>query len=171
MTRHDQHSFAEPADARVTHVAIDLTADFEAHVFSGTATLTVEAVPTAKEVVLDTKTLTIEGATDQAGEPLAFHLDAADPILGRALHVALPADRRTVVVKYRTSPGAAALQWLRPSQTAGGKHPVRLLARRGDPHAHVDPDAGQPRRPPDLRRAHRRACRAACGDERRAAHA
>ncbi len=123
MTRHDQHSFAEPADARVTHVAIDLTADFEAHVFSGTATLTVEAVPAAKEVVLDTKTLTIESATDQAGEPLAFHLDAADPILGRALHVTLPADRRTVVVKYRTSPGAAALQWLRPSQTAGGRHP------------------------------------------------
>ena len=123
MTRHDQHSFAEPADARVTHVAIDLTADFEAHVFSGTATLTVEAVPTAKEVVLDTKTLTIEGATDQAGEALAFHVGAADPILGRALHVALPADRRTVVVKYRTSPGAAALQWLRPSQTAGGTHP------------------------------------------------
>ena len=123
MTRHDQHSFAEPAEARVTHVAIDLTADFEAHVFRGTATLTVEAVPAAKEVVLDTKTLTIESATDQAGEPLAFHLDAADPILGRALHVTLPADRRTVVVKYRTSPGAAALQWLRPSQTAGGKHP------------------------------------------------
>jgi leukotriene-A4 hydrolase len=123
MTRHDQHSFAQPADARVTHVAIDLTADFEAHVFSGTATLTVEAVPAANEVVLDTKTLTIDAATDQAGEPLAFHLDAADPILGRALHVALPADRRTVVVKYRTIPGAAALQWLRPSQTAGGKHP------------------------------------------------
>ncbi len=123
VTRHDQHSFAEPGEARVTHVAIDLTADFEAHVFSGTATLTIQAVPAAKEVVLDTKTLTIEAATDQGGEPLAFHLGAADPILGRALHVALPADRRTVVVKYRTSPGAAALQWLRPSQTAGGKHP------------------------------------------------
>jgi leukotriene-A4 hydrolase len=123
MTRHDQHSFADPSDARVTHVALDLTADFEAHVFRGTATLTVEAVPAAKEVVLDTKTLTIEGATDQAGQPLAFHLGTADRILGRPLHVALPADRRTVVVKYHTSPGAAALQWLRPSQTAGGGHP------------------------------------------------
>jgi leukotriene-A4 hydrolase len=123
MTRHDQHSFAEPADARVTHVALDLTADFEAHVFRGTATLTVEAVPAAKDVVLDTKTLTIEAATDRAGQPLPFHLGDADAILGRSLHVTLPADRRTIVLTYHTSPGAAALQWLRPSQTAGGRLP------------------------------------------------
>jgi aminopeptidase N len=123
VTRRDPHSYAEPAEARVTHVALDLGADFETHALRGAATLSVEAVPTAKEIVLDTNTLTIEDVTDLSGLPLAFHLDAADPILGRALHVALPADRRTIVVKYRTSPGAAALQWLRPSQTAGGKHP------------------------------------------------
>jgi leukotriene-A4 hydrolase len=123
MTRRDQHSFADPAQARVTHVALDLTADFDAHVFSGTATLTLEAAPTATQVLLDTNGLTILSATDAEHRPLTFELGPADPILGRWLQVALPADRRTVVVRYRTSPGAAALQWLRPLQTAGRKAP------------------------------------------------
>jgi len=43
----DAHSYAVPSDARVTHVALDLTADFAAHVLAGHATLTIEAVPTA----------------------------------------------------------------------------------------------------------------------------
>ena len=41
----------------------------------------------------------------------------------------------------------------------------------GDPQPHLDPDAGQPRHPPDLRRAHRRARRPEGGDERRDADA
>ena len=112
----DQHSYAIPAEARVTHVALDLTADFAAHVFAGTATLIVEAVPTAVSVVLDTKDLDIDGVADAAGQPLTFELGTADLILGRPLRVTLPSDRRTVVVRYRTSPHAPALQWLAPSQ-------------------------------------------------------
>jgi aminopeptidase N len=37
--------------------------------------------------------------------------------------VELPAGLRQLTVRYRTSPGASALQWLTPSQTAGGQHP------------------------------------------------
>ncbi len=55
--------------------------------------------------------------------PLTHALGAPDPLLGRALTVALPATSRTVVVRYRTSPDAEALQWLSPQQTAGGTHP------------------------------------------------
>ena len=35
----DVHSFARPNDARVTHVDLDLAADFQRRVLSGTATL------------------------------------------------------------------------------------------------------------------------------------
>ena len=122
-SRRDQHSYAEPAQSRVTHVALDLIADFDARVLAGSATLTLDTAPTADRVVLDTNALRIEAVTDAAGEALAFELGVPDAILGRPLRVALPRDRRTVVVKYRTSPAAAALQWLRPSQTAGGKAP------------------------------------------------
>jgi aminopeptidase N len=48
--------------------------------------------------------------------------DDTDASLGSALQVRLgPA--RQVKVKYRTAPGAEALQWLSPGQTAGGEHP------------------------------------------------
>jgi leukotriene-A4 hydrolase len=119
----DAHSYAVPSDARVTHVALDLTADFTAHVLAGHATLTIDAVPSATTLVLDTRDLVIEGVTDGVGQPLHYELGPEHHILGRALTVTLPADRHLVTVSYRTSPRAAALQWLQPSQTAGGKHP------------------------------------------------
>src|SRR4051794_40351977 len=49
----DTHSFARPLEARVTHVALDLTVDFDAKRLSGTATLDIERKPDAKEIVLD----------------------------------------------------------------------------------------------------------------------
>ena len=121
--QHDEHSHANPWEVRVTHVALDLAADFQAHVLAGTATLSLEAMPAATAVVVDTKDLTIERVTSADGTPLRHTVGPEDRILGRALRIDLPTDRRTVVITYRTSPQAAALQWLAPSQTAGGKQP------------------------------------------------
>jgi leukotriene-A4 hydrolase len=123
LPERDVHSYAAPERARVTHVALDLAANFDAHILAGTATLTIQAVPSADEVVLDTKDLTIDAVRAEDGSPLTYRLGDADPILGRPLRVALPGNRRTVVVQYRTSPDAPALQWLSPSQTAGGRYP------------------------------------------------
>ena len=119
----DLHSHARPDEARVTDVALDLRADFTRRTLEGSATLTLDAAPGAREVVLDSRGLEIQSVTDAAGAPLAFAIGPDDPILGSALVVSLPADRRTVVVHYRTPPGAEALQWLSPAQTAGGAHP------------------------------------------------
>src|SRR5687768_1108082 len=57
----DIHSYARPEDVRVTHVALDLDADFDARVLSGTATLTLHRNASANQVVLDTKGLEIQG--------------------------------------------------------------------------------------------------------------
>src|SRR5690606_18635644 len=86
----DVHSYARPDEARVTHVALDLDADFEQRVLSGTATLTIAAAPGADSVVLDTRDLTIEEVTDAAGNPLDTVTGPDDPILGRPLTVMLP---------------------------------------------------------------------------------
>jgi aminopeptidase N len=118
----DVHSFARPDQARVTHVALDLLADFKARELSGTATLTVMRYAGATQVVLDTRDLTIERVTDAGDAALQFALGPMDPILGRALTVTLPS-QGAVVVHYRTSPTAAALQWLSPEQTAGKRLP------------------------------------------------
>jgi len=119
----DVHSFARPEVARVTHVELDLATDFAAKTIGGTAALDVQAAPGAGEIVLDTKNLAIQQVTDAAGQPLRWTLGQADSILGRPLTVALPAGTRRIVVRYATTPGAAALQWLSPEQTAGKRHP------------------------------------------------
>ena len=119
----DPHSYARPAEARVTHVALDLRADFSRRVLEGTATLTVAAAGGARQVVLDTRGLEITGVADAHGAALDYTHGPDEPILGGALAVDLPADRTTIVVAYSTSARADALQWLSPAQTAGGVHP------------------------------------------------
>ena len=119
----DIHSYARPQEARVTHVELDLRADFPAQTLAGTAALDVQAEPGARELVLDTKELTVHGVADAAGQPLQYALGAPDSILGRPLTVQLPAGTRRVVVRYTTSPQAEALQWLAPQQTSGKRHP------------------------------------------------
>ncbi|MCI0570855.1 MAG: M1 family metallopeptidase [Myxococcaceae bacterium] len=122
-TARDVHSFARPEEARVTHVALDLKVDFEAHELSGTATLDLQVTPGAREVVLDTDGLVVHAITDSEGRPLQYALGAAQPGLGSPLAVALAADVKRIVVRYETRPEAGALQWLTPAQTAGKRHP------------------------------------------------
>src|SRR5688500_1997455 len=119
----DIHSFARPDEARVTHVALDLTADFTARTLGGRATLSLEREADARRLVLDTRDLEIQGVTASDGAPLKFALGDKNPILGQPLTVELPDGATEVVIAYRTSPNAAALQWLGPSQTAGRKQP------------------------------------------------
>jgi len=119
----DPHSYARPAEARVTDVALDLRADFARKVFEGSATLTLQVAAGAREVVLDTRGLEIQSVADAKGATLAYSFGPDDRILGRALTIVLPTDRKTIVVGYRTSPDAEALVWLSPVQTAGGAHP------------------------------------------------
>jgi aminopeptidase N len=123
----DIHSYAQPLVARVTHVDLDLTADFAGQKMTGTAALDIAAAPDAKEVVLDSKGLVIKGVTDAKGAALPWTLGKADPILGAPLTVALPqgskGGARRIVVSYDSAPGGAALQWLTPDQTAGKRKP------------------------------------------------
>jgi aminopeptidase N len=118
----DIHSFAQPQVARVTHVALDLTADFKAKRLGGTATLDIQSAPGAREVVLDSKGLAIARVTDQQGRDLPYTEGDADPVLGSPLTVTLNGAKR-IVITYQSAPNAAALQWLTPAQTAGKKHP------------------------------------------------
>ncbi|WP_454761152.1 M1 family metallopeptidase [Caulobacter segnis] len=118
----DIHSYAQPLVARVTHIDLDLTADFAGQKMTGTAALDIAAAPDAKEVVLDSKGLVIHGVTDAKGNALPWTLGKVDPILGAPLTVTLNGAKR-IVIKYDSAPGGAALQFLTPAQTAGKKSP------------------------------------------------
>lgn len=121
----DVHSYANTAEVRVAHVALDLDVDFAARRLVGTATL--ELAGHAPTVVLDTRDLEILAAeTSPDGEsfaPAEFQLGSSDPVLGAPLTVNLTPDATHVRVRYATSPQASGLQWLEPAQTAGGKEP------------------------------------------------
>jgi aminopeptidase N len=123
----DVHSYAKPLEARVANVDLDLALDFDARRVSGSAALDIVAKPGIREVILDSKGLEIAGVADPQGKPLQWTLGAADPEKGAPLTIALPGDgKQRIVVRYTTAPGAAALQWLTPAQTAGKKHPYLL---------------------------------------------
>jgi leukotriene-A4 hydrolase len=123
MTIDDVHSFARAAEARVTHVALDLRVDFESRTLRGTAALQIARAPGATTLVLDTSDLRIAAVRDQAGHALPYNLGEPDPLLGQALTITLGGASDVVTVEYATTPRAAALQWLTPAQTAGKRHP------------------------------------------------
>jgi aminopeptidase N len=118
----DIHSYARPEIARVTHVGLDLSLDFAAKRVGGTATLDIAAAPGAREIVLDSKGLEIALVSDGEGQRLPWRLGANDATLGQPLIVEIGTARR-IIVRYRSAPDAAALQWLEPAQTVGGRHP------------------------------------------------
>ncbi|HEV2762651.1 MAG TPA: M1 family metallopeptidase, partial [Pyrinomonadaceae bacterium] len=122
----DAHSYANPQDARVTHVELDWTVDFDRKVLAGSATLTLERTR-GSQLVLDTRALNVTRAETSAdgrrwGET-QFAVGQNDPVLGAPLTVQLPEGATRVRVHYSTSPGASGLQWLEPAQTAGKRHP------------------------------------------------
>ena len=119
----DTHSFAKPLEARVTHIALDLTVDFDTKRVGGTAALDIERKPDAKEIVLDDAGLEIGGVTDASKHPLPFKIGAKDPNLGTPLTIGLKPDTRRIIVTYKSAPDAGALLWLTPQQTAGKKLP------------------------------------------------
>jgi leukotriene-A4 hydrolase len=128
----DPHSYAQGPALR--HLRLALAVDFAQQTLAGSATwLLAEPLAAAAALVLDTRDLTIEQVVAFAGDArstdlasastaIPYALGAADAVLGQSLHLELPAGTQTVRISYRTSPGAAALQWLAPAQTAGA-HP------------------------------------------------
>ncbi|WP_267387009.1 M1 family metallopeptidase [Sphingomonas sp. GC_Shp_3] len=126
----DTLSFAQPETARVTHVDLDLTADFATQRLSGTATLDILAKPGADRIVLDDDGLVIARITDTNGHALPYTVGASVPEKGAPLTVRIGAARR-IIVTYTSAPKASALQWLPPALTAGKSKP--FLFSQGEP--------------------------------------
>lgn len=123
---HDPHSAANPAVAKAVHLALDLEVDFDRRSLAGAATWTLEMSQGAGTVIFDTRGLEITSVdilTARGKSRARFRLGADALILGAPLHVEVPVGARAVVIKYKTNPHAAGLQWLEPSQTADRKLP------------------------------------------------
>jgi leukotriene-A4 hydrolase len=125
----DIHSYGNPELARVRHLSLDLEVLFNQLTIRGAAVLTIDRMSgRAGQLVLDTRALQIDEAEISPDgvqyREARFDVGKTDPILGAPLHIDIAPDTRFVRVRYSTSPSSAtALQWLKPEQTEGKRHP------------------------------------------------
>lgn len=119
----DVHSYANPNEARVTHLSLDLEVDFEAHILSGVAAYTINTYGDAEKIVFDTDNLIIDKVLLDNDHEAQWELGEANATFGIALTIKLKKETTKVAIFYSTHPDARALQWLDPVQTAGKKHP------------------------------------------------
>jgi aminopeptidase N len=127
IIKEDKFTYANYDQVRVTHLALNLDVNFDTKTLIGTATLDVKKVdPSAQELVLDTKDLTIRSVsyfTEGKWHDTPYVLGDVDELLGQKLTIPLTGNTTKVQITYHTSPKAEGLQWLTPAQTAGKKHP------------------------------------------------
>ena len=123
LAAEDVHSFGNSDQVRVTHLHLNLTVDFEKKKLKGSAKLDLKRLSDTNELILDSKDLSISQVVLDDGTKAKFNLGKSQPFLGQPLSIELKKSTNSVTVHYSTSPEAAALQWLSPSQTAGGKAP------------------------------------------------
>ncbi len=116
----DHHSHARPQEAVIKHLHLDITADLQQRVISGTASYDIEA--NADRIVFDTEDLVIDSVTLDNGTKAEFELGDST-FLGRPLIVKLTEGVKKVNIAYRTTSRSKALQWLEPRQTLGKTHP------------------------------------------------
>ena len=123
MTNIDSHSFAQPQNVVVKHLQLDLTVDFKTKQLVGFAELTIENLTQANELHLDSRDLKIETVKLDDGTISTFEIMPEVPFLGSEIIIKIKPSTKKVKISYSTSPQAAAVQWLDPEQTAGGKNP------------------------------------------------
>ena len=117
----DPHSNARPAEARITHLDLDIHVDMDAHRITGMAHYDIDA-PKADRILFDTEGLRIERVLLDDGKEAEFSLGDST-LLGRSLEVRIGRGTKRVSIAYHTGEGARALQWLRPQQTADRSQP------------------------------------------------
>jgi leukotriene-A4 hydrolase len=122
MARLDPHSHADTDQPQQRHLSWNAQVDFESRRLDATATLLLDS-DRGGPLDLDTRDLTLERVTSLEGRPLLWTLSLPEPILGSRLRIELPPGVGGLVIRYRTSSEASALQWLEPEQTLGGRAP------------------------------------------------
>jgi len=124
----DAHSYANVDQVISTHLALDITVDFDRRIFEGAAEYDIKRLtPDNSPLILDTRDLVVHKVEvqtlDEDWRLTPFELARADEILGAKLTVTLPIKAKKVRIHYATRPEASGLQWLTPAQTAGKKNP------------------------------------------------
>lgn len=124
----DTLTYANYTEVSVSHVALALAIDFKQNHLSGEVILDLAWHKAGKELILDTRDLTINSVTalNTAGkwQSVPFTLANADTVKGAALTIKLAdEDTQKVKISYHTSNNPSGIQWLTPEQTQGKQLP------------------------------------------------
>jgi leukotriene-A4 hydrolase len=128
----DVLSAADITQVRTTHLALDLTVDFDKYQVRGSATETIENLTGTSKFVVDTRDLDILGVTVD-GAPAKFSIGPYYAV-GQPLTIDIkPARTQVVRINYasKSNPRSIGLSWLAPLATDGDTAP--FLYTFGEP--------------------------------------
>ena len=117
----EPHSYAQPNEAVITHLDLDIVVDFDREIINGKATYKIEN-NNSLQIILDSKFLKIEKVYADGNET-EFLLGDFDEQLGQPLKINIGKETKNITVYYSTTDKTEALQWLSPQQTADKTHP------------------------------------------------
>ncbi|PIK43951.1 putative leukotriene A-4 hydrolase [Apostichopus japonicus] len=130
--RDDKSSLSTSSEEVVTeNFSLEWNIRFYTKVISGEIVLDLKILRDGvSQLVLDTSDLQIDAVENTSNsEKLKFQLKEPHKCLGTPLEIILPSEvqkkdsKVSIKITYKTSPTASAVQWLKPVQTAGKKHP------------------------------------------------
>jgi len=117
----DPHSYADLDQGRIEHIDFQMKVDFTTRCLHIRARYRLDR-PVMGSFFLDTRTLDIQRVHSN-GTDISWEMDLNDPILSERLHLQDLNGYSNFTIDFKTRPEASALQWLKPRQTSGGKHP------------------------------------------------
>lgn len=117
----DAYTASNASDVATRHLALDLTVDFDTRRLSGSATLTIENMTRANQLVLDTLGMTVSSVTVD-GTAAQWSFGTARPETVPLIIPIQPASR-TVTIQYTTMANAPGLFWNTAEQSYGRKEP------------------------------------------------
>jgi len=117
----EPHSYAQPNEAVITHLDLDIDVDFDQRIIKGKATYKIEN-SNSLEIILDAKFLEIE-KVQADGKDTEFSLGEFDEQLGQPLKISIGKETKNITVYYSTTAKTEALQWLSPQQTTDKTYP------------------------------------------------
>ena len=117
----EPHSYAQPNEAVITHLNLDIDVNFGTEVISGSASYAIDN-NNASQIILDAKNLVIE-KVQADGKDTEFSLGTYDESLGQPLNIKINGSTKNITVFYQTTDKTEAVQWLNPQQTADKTQP------------------------------------------------
>ncbi|XP_026811810.1 leukotriene A-4 hydrolase [Rhopalosiphum maidis] len=126
LSPNDPGSYSLPEKVAVTHIDIELTADFENEKLKGFVDLSITKIDeSCDHIILDNIDLNVISITNKDdGTLLDYSIGDRLEVFGSKLEIKIPSTKESIIqITYETSKTASALQWLTPEQTLGKSHP------------------------------------------------